>query len=49
MQTMQVFYEQLSSDSSEKDSYAEALAQLTQVEPEDLVQLDNTITWTEWG
>jgi hypothetical protein len=46
---MQAFYEQLSSDSKERDSYTEALAQLTQVEPEDLAQLENTITWTEWG
>lgn len=48
MQTMQAFYEELVSQTVQKDDYGEALALLMQAQPDELETIESAVTWTEW-
>jgi hypothetical protein len=45
---MEAFYNLLFSDSDEGDSFSQALAQLTQAEPDQISTIDGGRTWTDW-
>lgn len=49
MQKMQIFYDQLFSETVAEDGDRQALARLTRVQPEELAALDEAVTWTDWG
>lgn len=48
MQAMEAFHDLLFSDSDKADSLTQALARLTQAEPDQIATLDSARTWTDW-
>lgn len=49
MQTMQNFYDQLSSEAIADEGNLQVLAALTKMQPDELAELDEAVTWTGWN